>query len=76
MTEQDPHREPFEVEEPGQRGVIGAYERILRKHKEAIHSLTLIPVYLLAALTLAASLVPTLWFYEECTRRGGGPSDL
>jgi len=76
MTDHDPNRDSFEVEEPGQQGVIGAYERILRRHKETLHALTLIPVYALAALTLAVSLVPSVWLYELCARRSMVSQDL
>ena len=68
MTDHSPDHDAFEIEEAGQRGVVGAYERILRRHKEAIHALTLVPVYGLAALTLAVSLVPAVGFYGVCAR--------
>ena len=66
----EPHEhKPFTVEEEGQAGVVGAYERILRRHKEAVHALTLLPIYLLAALVLAAALSPGVGFYDFCAQK-------
>lgn len=43
---------------------MGAYERFLRRHSEAVHFLTLLPIYAGAILILSASLVPAVLFHS------------
>ena len=60
----DSEKGPFEVEDPNQTGISGVYERLLRTHQTLIHSLTLIPVYMLATLILATALTPALFVFR------------
>lgn len=58
------NRDDFKVEEEGQKGVGGAFERMLRRHKEFIHALTLLPIYFFASCLLALALIPPIAFYR------------
>jgi hypothetical protein len=72
----DPSEPEFEIEEDSQHGVVGAYERVLRRFKVQIHAVTLIPIYLLAVILLGVSLVPAVSFYQWVTRWSTGHSPL
>jgi hypothetical protein len=56
--------EDFKIDEEGQRGWVGVYERFLRRHSEAVHFLTLLPIYAVASLIFSISLVPAVWFFR------------
>ena len=58
-----PHPE-FTVKEEGQRGLSGLYERLLRRHKEKVHALTLIPIYFLATLIVSISITPSILLFQ------------
>jgi acetyltransferase-like isoleucine patch superfamily enzyme len=64
------HRD-LPVEEPGQQGWSGRYERWLRRFPELTHGLTLIPVYGVASLVGGAALVPGVLFFEWMTSWSG-----
>jgi acetyltransferase-like isoleucine patch superfamily enzyme len=69
-------REEFKVAEEGQHGLSGWYERLLRRHRVGVHALTLIPVYLIAALVLGAATTPGVLFFRFCVERAGGASSF
>jgi acetyltransferase-like isoleucine patch superfamily enzyme len=73
MEHSSEHRRPeLPVEEPGQKGWSGVYERWLRKYPELTHGMTLIPVYLFAALVAGAALTPGVLFFRLISDWGGG----
>ena len=55
------------IEEPGQTGWAGTYERWLRKYPELIHGLTLIPVYAVASIVAGTALAPGVLFFKCLT---------
>ncbi len=74
MEHPSEHRRPeLPVEEPGQRGWSGRYERWLRKYPELTHGLTLIPVYAFATLVAGTALVPGVLFFRLMSEWGGDP---
>jgi acetyltransferase-like isoleucine patch superfamily enzyme len=65
MSPLEKKHEDFRIEEEGQKGWVGAYERFLRRHSEWVHFLTLIPIYAVAAVIFSAALVPAVAFFRE-----------
>ncbi len=66
-------RRDLPVEEPGQSGWSGRYERWLRKYPELTHGLTLIPVYGVAAMIAGTAMVPGVMFFKWMTGLAQSP---
>lgn len=62
----------FQIEEEGQEGWVGAYERFLRRHSELVHFLTLVPIYFVAAVIFSAALTPAVAFYRFLSAQAEG----
>ncbi len=67
MDQKKPEPWKFDIKEEGQKGLVGVYERMLRRHKSLVYALTLLPIYLLAALILAGALAPAVYLFELCS---------
>jgi acetyltransferase-like isoleucine patch superfamily enzyme len=70
MGNEKPEPWKFDIKEEGQKGLVGVYERMLRRYKSLVYALTLLPIYLLGALILAGALAPAVYVFELCSAQG------
>jgi hypothetical protein len=60
--------------ESNRGGIGGAFETLLRRFKNLIHMLMIIPVYLLGCVTLGIAAAPGFWLYDQLRGWLGEPA--
>lgn len=67
QTEKNSKKEDVYTSKTKRGGIVGLYERLLRKYRTLIHVITLVPMYALAAVFLGFAVIPSVLLFSVVT---------